>query len=390
MTCGLGFGFGGLTQPGAQVRPAAKETARPETMITRTAGIHWCQRRKRPGGRQRRIFPAAPWPDAASRHTGPAPLAFAVRLSDTRAVNHPVTQLTDQLVASYAQSGGINHLDGKNLPSKRAIALITVDLLRLLFPGFFDEKPIHSSEIKLETANLLDSVLGRLEDEIYKSLEYAPPPEVKKKELRPQAARLTREFLAGLPCIREILQTDAEAAYNGDPAALSKDEVIVAYPFIEAIAVQRLAHALYEQDIPLIPRIMTEWAHGRTGMDLHPGAVIGSHFFVDHCTGTVVGETCVIGHHVKMYHGVTLGARSTSGGQQLKGKKRHPTIEDHVTIYPGATILGGETVIGAGSTIGGNVFIMDSVAPNSLVIYDGLDMRVLNKADKRTTVDFQI
>src|SRR5690606_38340932 len=162
-----------------------------------------------------------------------------------------------------------------------------------------------------------------------------------------------------LPCVRDLLQTDTEAAYNGDPAALSREEVIVAYPFIEAISVQRLAHQLYLKEIPLIPRIMSEWAHERTGMELHPGAKIGSHFFVDHCTGTVVGETAVIGNHVKMYHGVTLGARSTSGGQMLRGKKRHPTIEDHVTIYPGATILGGETVIGANSTIGGNVFIMD-------------------------------
>jgi serine acetyltransferase len=170
----------------------------------------------------------------------------------------------------------------------------------------------------------------------------------------------------------------------------SIDEIIVAYPFIEAISVQRLAHQLYLKNIPLIPRIMTEWAHARTGMDLHPGATIGTHFFVDHGTGTVIGETAVIGNHVKLYHGVTLGARSTSGGQQLRGKRRHPTIEDHVTIYPGATILGGEKVIGAGSTIGGNVFIMDSVAPNSLVIYDGLDMRVLSKADKNAVLDFQI
>ena len=153
---------------------------------------------------------------------------------------------------------------------------------------------------------------------------------------------------------------------------------------------QRLAHELFLKEVPLIPRIMTEWAHGRTGMDLHPGAQIGPYFFVDHGTGTVVGETAVIGAHVKMYHGVTLGARSTAGGQQLRGKKRHPTIEDHVTIYPGATILGGETVIGTHSTIGGNVFIMDSVAPNSLVIYDGLDMRVLSKAAKKTELDFQI
>ena len=302
----------------------------------------------------------------------------------------PVTQLTNELMASYARVGGINHLDGKNLPSKRVVTSLTKDLLRLLFPGFFDEKLIHSSEIKVETAALLDSVLGSLEDEIRKSLEYNPPPDLPKKDIPKAAHEITLEFLGCLPCVRDVLQTDTEAAFNGDPAALSKEEIIVAYPFIEAIAVQRLAHQLYLKQVPLVPRIMTEWAHGRTGMDLHPGAQIGHHFFVDHCTGTVVGETAIIGNHVKMYHGVTLGARSTAGGQQLRGQKRHPTIEDRVTIYPGATILGGETIIGAGSTIGGNVFIMDSVAPNSLVIYDGLDMRVLNKAEKQTVVDFQI
>ena len=305
-------------------------------------------------------------------------------------MNDPVTKLTNELIASYALVGGINHLDGKNLPSKRVVTALTKDLLRLLFPGYFDEKLIHSSEIKVETAALLDSVLGSLEDEIRKSLEYSPPPDLPKHEIAKAAHAITLEFLGDLSCIREVLQADTEAAFNGDPAALSKEEIIVAYPFIEAIAVQRLAHQLYLKQVPLVPRIMTEWAHGRTGMDLHPGAQIGHHFFVDHCTGTVVGETAIIGNHVKMYHGVTLGARSTAGGQQLRGHKRHPTIEDHVTIYPGATILGGATVIGAGSTIGGNVFIMDSVAPNSLVIYDGLDMRVLSKADKKVGEDFQI
>ena len=301
-----------------------------------------------------------------------------------------VSQLTNQLVASYAKVGGINHLDGKNLPSKRAVTTITANLLRLLFPGFFDEKPIHSSEIRVETAALLDSILGALEDEIRKSLEYKPPQGLAKKDIHGEAHRLTVEFLRRLPDLREILQTDMQAAFDGDPAAASKDEVLVAYPFVEAIAVQRLAHELFEKQVPLIPRIMSEWAHARTGMELHAGARIGSHFFVDHCTGTVVGETCIIGNHVKMYHGVTLGAKSTAGGQMLRGKKRHPTIEDRVTIYPGATILGGDTIIGAGSTIGGNVFIMDSVQPNSLVIYDGLDMRVLNKADKLGVIDFQI
>jgi serine O-acetyltransferase len=301
-----------------------------------------------------------------------------------------VTKLTSDLVASYARLGGINHLDGKNLPSKRAITAITCDLLRLLFPGFFDEKLIHSSEIKTETAALLDSVLGKLEDEIRKSLEYNPPKDLPKKEITKAAHELTLDFLGKLPDIREVLKTDINAAFDGDPAATSREEILVSYPFVEAIAVQRLAHELYLKDVALIPRIMTEWAHWRSGMEIHPGAKIGSHFFVDHCTGTVIGETAVIGNHVKIYHGVTLGAKSTAGGQALRGKKRHPTIEDRVTIYPGATILGGDTVIGANSTIGGNVFIMDSVQPNSLVIYDGLDMRVLSKSDKQTAVDFQI
>jgi serine O-acetyltransferase len=302
-----------------------------------------------------------------------------------------VTQLTDRLMASYAQAGGINHLDGKNLPSKRAIALITADLLRLLFPGFFDEKLVHSSAIKAGTSALLESVLASLENEVSKSLEYNPPPELPKKGLRPIAHTLTIEFLASLPRIRELLQTDTEAAYNGDPAALSKEEVIVAYPFIEAIAVQRLAHELYLKNIPLIPRIMTEWAHARTGMDLHPGAQIGSHFFVDHCTGTVVGETTIIGSHVKMYQGVGLVAKSLAAGQQLRGQKRHPTIEDRVTIYAGATIMGGDTVVGEGSTIGANVFLTTSVPPNSLVVQEEANVKVMNKKElRRPLQDFHI
>jgi serine O-acetyltransferase len=302
-----------------------------------------------------------------------------------------VAQLTDRLVASYARAGGINHLDGKNLPSKRAIALITVDLLRLLFPGFYDEKLLHSSEIKAETASLLETVLASLEDEVAKSLEYNPPPELPRKGLRPIAHTLTVEFLASLPRIRDLLQTDTEAAYNGDPAALSKEEVIVAYPFIEAIAVQRLAHELYLKNIPLIPRIMTEWAHARTGMDLHPGAQIGSHFFVDHCTGTVVGETTIIGSHVKMYQGVGLVAKSLAAGQQLRGQKRHPTLEDRVTIYAGATIMGGDTVVGEGCTIGANVFLTTSVPPHSLVVQEEANVKVVRKKERpRPAEDFHI
>ncbi|HET7626543.1 MAG TPA: serine acetyltransferase [Verrucomicrobiae bacterium] len=302
-----------------------------------------------------------------------------------------MTQLTDRLVASYARQGGINHLDGKNLPSKHAIANITTDLLRLLFPGFFGDKPIHSSEIKVGTAALLDSVLGSLEDEIYKSIEYNPPREFAKKNFRHVAHTLTLDFLNSLPRIRELLQTDTEAAFKGDPAALSKEEVIVAYPFIEAIAVQRLAHELFLNNVPLIPRIMTEWAHSRTGMDLHPGAQIGSHFFVDHCTGTVVGETSIIGNHVKMYQGVGLVARSLAAGQALRGQKRHPTIEDNVTIYAGATIMGGDTIVGEGSTIGANVFLTSSVLPHSLVILEDANVKIVSKKDRERSIsEFQI
>jgi serine O-acetyltransferase len=319
-------------------------------------------------------------------------LAFAALLLNTSRVQDPVTKLTNELVSSYARAGGINHLDGKNLPSKSTITAITIDLLQLLFPGFFTDKVIHSSEIKVETAALLDNVLGTLEDEIYKSLEYNPPPEIPKKDLRKVAHSRTLKFLETLPEIRDLLQTDTEAAFNGDPAALSKEEVIVAYPFIEAIAVQRLAHELYLDNIPLIPRIMAEWAHARTGMDLHPGAQIGSHFFVDHCTGTVIGETTIIGNHVKMYQGVGLVAKSLAAGQALRGQKRHPTIEDRVTIYANATIMGGDTIVGEGSTIGANVFLTNSVPPNSIVVQEDANVKVMKKRPKGESgaAEFQI
>jgi serine O-acetyltransferase len=302
-----------------------------------------------------------------------------------------LADLTERLMASYVRAGGINHVDGKNLPSKHAIAGIAADLLRLLFPGFFDGKPLHSSEIEAATCALLQSVAGRLEEEILKSLEYAPPAGPADADLPDMARTLTLKFLDSLPRVRALLQTDTEAAFNGDPAACSQDEVIVAYPFIEAIAVQRLAHELYLDRIPLIPRIMTEWAHARTGMDLHPGAQIGTHFFVDHCTGTVVGETAIIGNHVKMYQGVGLVARSLAAGQALRGRKRHPTIEDRVTVYAGATIMGGDTVVGEGSTIGASVFLTTSVPPDSLVVLEAANVRVIPKKSHEDYVpDFQI
>lgn len=293
-----------------------------------------------------------------------------------------IEKLAEGLVASYEKVGGINPRDGGNLPSKRTIASITEGLLHLLFPGYFDDAPLHSPRVDVATAVRVGEVLGGLEVEIAKALRYNPPKESAKGNLDTLARKLAIEFLGGLPRIRELLQTDIEAAYSGDPAALSREEVIVAYPFIETIAVQRVAHALYRQGVPLIPRIMTEWAHGRTGLDLHPGAQIGTHFFVDHCTGTVVGETSIIGNHVKMYQGVGLVARSLAAGQALRGHKRHPTIGDSVTIYANATVMGGDTIVGEGSTIGANVFLTRSVPPHSIVVLEDANVRVMSKRDR--------
>ncbi|MDD5260591.1 MAG: serine O-acetyltransferase [Methylacidiphilales bacterium] len=281
-----------------------------------------------------------------------------------------MNHLTARLLDSYAEAGVINHIDGVNLPDKQAIERITLLLLQLLFPGYYEKLSVSGGELEAKIKGHLDSIACQLQQEIAKSLDYDPPAVRPSGDVPDAARKLACEFLSRLPEVREILVTDVEAAYDGDPAASSMDEIILAYPGLEAIAVYRLAHEMHRQHIALIPRMMTEWAHSRTGIDIHPGARIGAHFFIDHGTGVVIGETCVIGNHVKVYHSVTLGARSTSGGQQLRGSKRHPTLEDGVTIYPGATILGGETVIGAGSTIGGNVFLLHSVPPRSLVYYE--------------------
>jgi len=193
------------------------------------------------------------------------------------------------------------------------------------------------------------------------------------------------EVLDSIPEIRRLLTTDVEAAFGGDPAAGNTDEIILAYPYLEAVAIQRSAHILYRLGVPLVPRIMTEWAHSRTGIDIHPGARLGSHFFIDHGTGVVIGETSEIGQHVKLYQGVALIARSLAGGQALKGRKRHPTLEDKVTVYAGTTIMGGDTVIGTGSTIGANVFVTHSIPSRSLVYFEETKLTILDK-DRRGAV----
>ena len=285
-------------------------------------------------------------------------------------------KITENVLTSY-RTGGINNIDGSNLPSKRALATICEDLLQLLFPGFHDQEPIHSTHLRRVTSHRIYSISDRFKEEVCKSLRLREPgcPEE-------SAEKLLFEFLEGIPAVRALLQTDVEAAFQGDPAATNSEEVILAYPYVEAIAIQRCAHLLYRLGLPLIPRIMTEWAHSRTGIDIHPGAEIGSHFFIDHGTGVVVGETSFIGAHVKLYQGVSLIARSLAGGQALRGKKRHPTVEDRVTIYAGTTVMGGDTVIGAGSTIGASVFLTHSVPPRSVVFYEEKRLRILDK-DKR-------
>ena len=274
-------------------------------------------------------------------------------------------EIVEALLASYCEVGGINHLDVANLPSKSAVAAICDELLQLIFPGFYVEEVVSTKELPLFTAERIASVRERLCPELCRSLRFKHGDT---KDHRAESARICREFLRRLPAVRKLLQTDVEAAFQGDPAAQCSDEVILAYPGLEAIAIQRLAHVLYRDGVPILPRMMTEWAHSRTGIDIHPGAQIGSHFFIDHGTGVVIGETCEIGSHVKLYQGVGLVARSLAAGQQLKGKKRHPTVEDHVTIYAGATIVGGDTVIGEHSTIGANAFVMKSVPPDTLLV----------------------
>ena len=292
--------------------------------------------------------------------------------------------IVKKLVDSFHQHGGINHIDQANLPSREAVVEITRNLLRLVFPGFYDDE-IHSNQIVAFTTELVETIRQGLLRELRKSLVYRACENCDVTDLAATAERITHEFLAELPLVRATLQTDVTAAYEGDPAAISNEEIILAYPGIEAIAVQRMAHQLYRRHVALIPRIMTEWAHNKTGIDIHPGAQIGSYFFIDHGTGVVVGETSVIGQRVKIYQGVTLGAKSfpkDAQGRVVKGTKRHPNIEDDVTIYAGATILG-DVTIGRGSILGGNVWLLESVPPGTVVYHEGGQTKMKHAAKDR-------
>ncbi len=286
-------------------------------------------------------------------------------------------EIVRALIASYKEIGGINHVDCGNLPSKRAVASLCEDLLHLLFPGFFSDEALSSDELQMMTNELVASVRQRLSVEVRRSLRLKNGNGA--VENTTEANGLVCGFLMQMPSVRELLQLDLQAAYDGDPAAQSFEEIILAYPGLEAIAVQRVAHLLYKAGVPLLPRMMTEWAHGRTGIDIHPGAQIGTHFFIDHGTGVVIGETAQIGRHVKLYQGVGLVARSLAAGQGLKGRKRHPTLGDNVTVYANATIVGGDTVVGSGSTIGASVFLMESVPDNHVLALGTQELRLTER-----------
>ncbi len=294
--------------------------------------------------------------------------------------------IKDALLASYEIDGGINHLDGVNLPSQESVNEIARNCMHLLFPGYFEETRLAKKEVPALVDTLLASIGARLEVEIEKSLRFSSA-----KEPAARAKALVLEALGRLPELRKAIRTDVEAAYRGDPAARSFEEIILAYPCVLAISLQRFAHVLYDLGVPLLPRMITEFAHERTGIDIHPGAQIGTYFFIDHGTGVVIGETATIGSHVKLYQGVTLGAKSfemDTQGNPVKGVKRHPNIADNVTIYAHATILGGDTNIGANSVVGGNVWLLESVPANSIAYFKADDLVIRPRQKKEALVGY--
>ena len=279
-----------------------------------------------------------------------------------------VNRLVETIMEDYEHGRDIDVVENFVQPNKDDIVKIITQIQNMIFPGYYKNKNYRIYTVRNNLSMQLEDVLYNLSKQISIVLKYLPEYEEKdEKDLLCEAEQLSLPFLDKITKIRELIQTDLEAAFDGDPAAFNKPEIIFSYPGLYAIMVNRIAHELYLLGVPLIPRIMTEYAHSKTGIDIHPGATLGRYFFIDHGTGIVIGETTEIGDNVKIYQGVTLGALSTREGQKLHGKKRHPTIEDNVTIYSGASILGGNTVIGHDSVIGGNAFITTSIPSNTRV-----------------------
>ncbi|MBO6047842.1 MAG: serine acetyltransferase, partial [Erysipelotrichaceae bacterium] len=263
-------------------------------------------------------------------------------------MKNKINDIVNKMLLDYDDDRVINNIDIKDQPDTDVIIDMTDKMINILFPGFFNDKKYHFYNSKSQLTMLIEDVMYNLVCQITLALkqdaEYA---DMSPEKIETKATDIAEAFFNEIPKVRALLETDVRAAFDGDPAAFNKNEIILCYPGYYAIAINRMAHVLYQLKVPLIPRIMTEYGHSETGVDIHPGATIGEYFFIDHATGIVIGETTEIGSHVKIYQGVTLGGLSTRGGQSLKNVKRHPTIEDDVTIYAGASILGGKTVIGA-------------------------------------------
>ncbi|HEY0746366.1 MAG TPA: serine acetyltransferase [Steroidobacteraceae bacterium] len=294
-------------------------------------------------------------------------------------------QLTGELLHSYLSDERARRISQRYLPSREAIVEILNAVLDLMYPGYFGRQDLKADNLNAHIDQMLASLVPKLEHEMEQCLCYGReretvPPQF--GECAPRAHELAEIFLRRLPEIRGMLIRDVAAAFEGDPAALNLDEIILAYPGVLAVSVYRIAHALYDLGVPMMARIMTEWAHSKTGCDIHPGATIGAAFFIDHATGVVIGETTHIGDGVKIYQGVTLGALSLprdASGHIIRGRKRHPTVESGSTLYANATVLGGQTVVGADSVIGGSVFLTHSVPPRSRVSLKEPELRVLTR-----------
>jgi len=280
-------------------------------------------------------------------------------------------RIIESIVSTYDAEDGINHIEGSNLPSRDRVVEITTNFLAVLFPGYYEKQELSKANLTYYIWEKIAFIYHHLSREILKSLKSACGSLGDEGKLTDESIEITFAILRKIPNIRQQLRGDVRAAYEGDPAAQSLDEIILSYPGIEAVAVHRVAHELHLLKVPLIPRIMSEYAHNKTGIDIHPGAAIGSNFFVDHGTGVVIGETTEIGNNVRIYQGVTLGALSIqkdASGKITRGTKRHPTLRDNVIIYSGATILGGKTVVGEYSVIGGSVWLTESVPPYTILI----------------------
>lgn len=282
--------------------------------------------------------------------------------------SNEIKELSGKILHNYEKKSVINPETLFEQPDRNSVNDILDKLVKIVFPAFYREKEYRFYNINTRLNVLIEDVYYNLNKQIPIALRQKPENENRPDEgICAESKQIASEFLSNIPKVRDLVETDVQASYDGDPAAFNTNEIILCYPGLRAITISRLAHELFKLGVPLIPRMWTEYAHSRTGIDIHPGATIGKYFCIDHGTGIVIGETTVIGDYVKVYQGVTIGALSTRGGQSLKGTKRHPTIEDRVTIYAGASILGGETVIGHDTVIGSNAFITESVGPNERV-----------------------